>query len=47
LEIVVVLDNPSAPKAELVATWLADPKRTRWHLHLTPTSSSQINLVES
>ena len=26
--------------------WLASPKRTRWHLHFTPTSSSWLNLVE-
>ena len=26
--------------------WLADPKRARWHLHFTPTSSSWLNLVE-
>jgi len=47
LEIHVVLDNLSAHKAEPVATWLAHPKRARWHLHFTPTSSSWLNLVES
>ena len=47
LEIHVVLDNLSAHKAEPVAKWLAHPKRTRWHLHFTPTSSSWLNLVES
>src|ERR1019366_2942402 len=26
--------------------WLADPRRARWHLHFTPTSSSWLNLVE-
>ena len=46
-EIHVVLDNLSAHKAPPVATWLADPKRARWHLHFTPTSSSWLNLVES
>ena len=46
LEIHVVLDNLSAHKSEPVATWLADPKRARWHLHFTPTSSSWLNLVE-
>jgi transposase len=40
LEIHVVLDNLSAHKAPPVAKWLADPKRARWHLHFTPTSSS-------
>ena len=46
LEIHVVLDNLSAHKSEPVRTWLADPKRKRWHLHFTPTSSSWLNLVE-
>ena len=26
--------------------WLAHPRRARWHLHFTPTSSSWLNLVE-
>jgi transposase len=47
LEIHVVLDNLSAHKAPAVADWLAHPRRTRWHLHFTPTSASWINLVES
>ncbi len=46
LEIHVVLDNLSAHKAPPVRDWLADPKRARWHLHFTPTSSSWCNLVE-
>ena len=46
LEIHVVLDNLAAHKAPPVAEWLADPKRARWHLHFTPTSSSWVNLVE-
>ncbi len=46
LEVHVVLDNLSAHKAPPVANWLAHPKRTRWHLHFTPTSSSWLNLVE-
>src|SRR6185437_1401697 len=44
LDIHVVLDNLSAHKAPPVAKWLADPKRARWHLHFTPTSSSWLNL---
>jgi hypothetical protein len=32
--------------SELVTTWLEHPKRKRWHLHFTPTSSSWLNLVE-
>ena len=46
LDIHVVLDNLSAHKAPPVADWLAHPKRARWHLHFTPTSSSWLNLVE-
>ena len=46
LDIHVVLDNLSAHKAPPVTDWLADPKRARWHLHFTPTSSSWLNLVE-
>jgi transposase len=46
LEIHLVLDNLSAHKAPPVADWLAHPKRARWHLHFTPTSSSWLNLVE-
>jgi len=46
LDIHVVLDNLSAHKAPEVMEWLAHPKRARWHLHFTPTSSSWLNLVE-
>ena len=46
LEIHAVLDNLSAHEAPPVADWLAHPKRARWHLHFTPTSSSWLNLVE-
>jgi transposase len=46
LDIHVVLDNLSAHMAPEVTNWLADPKRARWHLHFTPTSSSWLNLVE-
>ena len=46
LDIHVVLDNLSAHKAEPITTWLEHPKRARWHLHFTPTSSSWMNLVE-
>jgi len=46
LEIHVVLDNLSAHKAPEITTWLAHPRRKRWHLHFTPTSSSWLNLVE-
>jgi transposase len=46
LEVHVVLDNLSAHKAAEVREWLAKPRQQRWHLHLTPTSSSWLNLVE-
>ncbi|MBW3648926.1 MAG: IS630 family transposase [Actinobacteria bacterium] len=46
LDIHVVLDNLSAHMAPEVTDWLAHPKRSRWHLHFTPTSSSWLNLVE-
>ena len=46
LDVHVVLDNLSAHKAPPVAKWLEDPKRARWHLHFTPTSSSWLNLIE-
>ncbi len=46
LEIHVVLDNLSAHKAPAVTKWLEHPKRARWHLHFTPTSSSWLNLIE-
>jgi transposase len=39
LKVHVVLDNLSAHKCEPVQKWLAHPKRKRWHLHFTPTSS--------
>ncbi len=46
LEVHVVLDNLSAHMGPEVTRWLDHPKRARWHLHFTPTSSSWLNLVE-
>src|SRR6266567_4599330 len=46
LKVHVVLDNLSAHSAPTVTEWLAHPKRQRWHLHFTPTSTSWLNLVE-
>jgi transposase len=46
LDIHVVLDNLSAHSAPAVTEWLEHPKRSRWHLHFTPTSASWLNLVE-
>jgi transposase len=46
LDVHVVLDNLSAHSAPPVREWLEHPRRQRWHLHFTPTSSSWLNLVE-
>jgi transposase len=46
LDIHVVLDNLSAHTNPQVTTWLAHPRRARWRLYFTPTSSSWLNLVE-
>lgn len=46
LDVHVILDNVSAHKSEPVRKWLEHPRRRRWHLHFTPTSSSWANLVE-
>jgi transposase len=46
VDIHVVLDNLSAHTGPEVSEWLAHPRRARWHLHFTPTSSSWLNLVE-
>ena len=46
LPVHVILDNLSAHTAPEVTKWLAHQDRRRWHLHITPTSSSWLNLVE-
>ncbi len=46
LDVHLVLDNLSVHKHDEVRKWLADPRRARFHLHFTPTSSSWLNLVE-
>jgi transposase len=46
LDVHLVLDNLNTHSHEKVAKWLAHPKRRRFHLHFTPTSSSWLNLVE-
>jgi transposase len=38
------MDNYATHKTSLIRNWLA--KRPRWHVHLTPTSSSWLNQVE-
>jgi transposase len=44
LDIHLVMDNYATHKTPLIRAWLA--KRPRWHVHLTPTSSSWLNQVE-
>lgn len=44
LDVHLVMDNYATHKAPLIRKWLA--KRPRWHVHLTPTSSSWLNQVE-
>lgn len=48
LDVHVVLDHLSAHDTSDAAAWLAraHPKRARWHLDFTPTSSQWLNLVE-
>ena len=46
LDVHIVLDNLSAHKSQPVRQWLDHPRRKRWHLHFTPTSSSWLNLIE-
>jgi transposase len=44
LDVHLVMDNYATHKTELIRRWLA--RRPRWHVHLTPTSSSWLNQVE-
>ena len=44
LEVHLVMDNYATHKTPLIRNWLA--RRPRWHVHLTPTSSSWLNQVE-
>ena len=44
LDVHLVMDNYATHKTQLIRNWLA--KRPRWHVHLTPTSSSWLNQVE-
>ncbi|WP_375779117.1 transposase [Bradyrhizobium sp. ma5] len=44
LDVRLVMDNYATHKTPLIRNWLA--KRPRWHVHLTPTSSSWLNQVE-
>ncbi len=44
LNIHLVMDNYATHKTQMIRDWLM--KRPRWHVHLTPTSSSWLNQVE-
>ena len=44
LDVHLIWDNYATHKTALIRAWLA--KRPRWHVHLTPTSSSWLNQVE-
>ena len=44
LDVHLVMDNYATHKTPLIRNWLV--KRPRWHVHLTPTSSSWLNQVE-
>lgn len=44
LDVHLVMDNYATHKTSLIRNWLAC--RPRWHVHLTPTSSSWLNQVE-
>lgn len=44
LDVHLVMDNYATHKTPLIRDWLV--KRPRWHVHLTPTSSSWLNQVE-
>ena len=44
LDVHLVMDNYATHKTPLIRKWLV--KRPRWHVHLTPTSSSWLNQVE-
>jgi transposase len=44
LEAHLIWDNHATHKTATIRTWLA--KRPRWHVHLTPTSSSWLNQAE-
>lgn len=44
LDVHLIWDNYATHKTKMIRDWLA--KRPRWHVHLTPTSSSWLNQVE-
>jgi len=44
LDVHLVIDNYATHKTPLIRNWLV--RRPRWHVHLTPTSSSWLNQIE-
>ena len=44
IDVHLIMDNYATHKTPLIRAWLA--RRPRWHVHLTPTSSSWLNQVE-
>jgi len=46
LDVHIILVNDSTHKSERVTRWLSRKKRQRFHLHVTPTSSSWLYQVE-
>lgn len=44
LDIHLVMDNYATHKTPAIHTWLA--RRPHWHVHVTPTSASWLNMVE-
>ncbi len=44
LDVHLVMDNYATHKTPLIRDWPV--RRPRWHVHLTPTSSSWLNQVE-
>lgn len=47
LDVHIVLDSLAAHKSKPVRDWLAHSKRSRRHLHFTPTSASRLTPVEA
>lgn len=44
LDVHIIMDNYGTHKTKLIRHWFA--KRSRWHVHFTPTSASWLNQVE-
>lgn len=44
LDIHIVMDNYATHKTPAIRAWFA--RRSRWHVHFTPTGASWLNMVE-